>query len=137
MKLLAKLYLLISHVQQLLNLRILLHDVSSTLSSWKKKKVRKKTKILLKRSAMNPFSLFSWSSYVPRFSHKPLELLSSSISKPSSKQKVIHKSLSFQLFFSEITYSSKKEKCLLQKQPKMCAKEWQLLSPINYLLYFF
>ena len=74
----------------------------------------------------------------PRFSHKPLELLSSSISKPStSKQKVIHKTLSSQLFFSEITYSSNKEKCLLQQHPKICAKNDNLIGDQLQLFFTF
>ena len=100
-----------------------------------RKKKSKETEFSLKKK--EPL-FFIFVEQPPRFSHKPLELLSSSISKPStSKQKVIHKTLSSQLFFSEITYSSNKEKCLLQQHPKICAKNDNLIGDQLQLFFTF
>ena len=100
------------------------------------KKKSKETEFSLKKKEEPLFFIFV--EQPPRFSHKPLELLSSSISKPStSKQKVIHKTLSSQLFFSEITYSSNKEKCLLQQHPRICAKNDNLIGDQLQLFFTF
>ena len=105
-------------------------------------KKSKETKFSLKKK--EPL-FFIFVEQPPRFSHKPLELLSSSISKPStSKQKVIHKSLSSQLFFFRNHLLQQQRKMSFAAEPKNLCKEWQLnrwsitsFFSLNLLLFFY